>query len=186
LALTAIVIVAAVLTALYRLLVLSGGLRRANRPEVSLPSLHGPDEYKLEYIKAMLELVREDIRHVLLRVTAALAVTALFITQVPYDRLIGLPLWTRVILCLGLASIALSGGLYFRYVRSLHITQMRMTRCIPTLDVYRTRALWAGPSGVWQRHKTSYRSGTLLFAASAILLGTVVFYLFLARPKLGH
>jgi len=84
-------------------------------------SLEGPNEYKLEYIKAMLELVREDIRHVLLRVTAALAATALFITQIPYDRLALLPLWTRVILCVGLASIAPSGGLYFRYVRSLHI-----------------------------------------------------------------
>ena len=98
---------------------------------INTPSpLAGADAYKLEYIKAMLDLVREDIRHVMLLVTAAFAISALFVTQIPLLAIVALPRWSRSLLMVGLLSMVLAGLFFFRYVRCLHTTQMGIVRCL--------------------------------------------------------
>jgi hypothetical protein len=104
----------------------------------------GADAHKLEYITAMLELVREDIRHVMLRVTAAFAISALFVTQIPLEAIIAVPQWSRALLVVGLLAMVLAGLFYFRYVTCLHRTQMAIVQCLPSLDTAKTHELWAG------------------------------------------
>ena len=150
---------------------------------VNTPSpLSGADPHRLEYIKAMLELAREDIRHVLLLVSAAFAISAVFVTQIPLEAIVALPRWGRALLVIGLIAMVLGGLFFFRYVRCLHTTQMAMTRCLPSLDAVKTRELWAGRAGVWARHGVEYRRGRAFFAAGTILLAVVLVHIYVFPP----
>ena len=145
-------------------------------------SLTGTDPYKLEYIKAMLELAREDIRHVMLLVSAAFAISALFVTQIPIDAIVDLPRWSRALLIVGLIAMVLAGLFFFRYVRGLHTTQMAITRCIPSLDAVKTRELWAGRAGVWARHGVEYRRGRAFFTVGTLILAVVFAHIYVFPP----
>jgi hypothetical protein len=154
-----------------------------SREIVNTPSpLAGDDPHKLEYIKAMLELVREDIRHVMLLVTAAFAISALFVTQIPLEAIVALPRWSRALLVVGLLAMVLAGLFFFRYVRCLHMTQMAIVRCLPSLDTVKTRELWAGRAGIWARHGVEYQRGRTCFAAGTLLLAVVLVHIYVFPP----
>jgi hypothetical protein len=142
----------------------------------------GADAHKLEYITAMLELVREDIRHVMLRVTAAFAISALFVTQIPLEAIIAVPQWSRALLVVGLLAMVLAGLFYFRYVTCLHRTQMAIVQCLPSLDTAKTHELWAGEAGVWKHHRVKYLLGTTWFAAGTLLLAVVLVHIYVFPP----
>lgn len=138
-------------------------------------TLEGKEEHKLEYIKGMISNVREDIKIVTLYITLTFAIILLFLSQIPLPTLLSLPLLFRIITFIGIAFQSAAALLFFLYVRNLHITQMRMTRCIVSLDTIRTRELWAGEAGVWQQHKTKYHFGKYALACGSICLGIVLF-----------
>jgi hypothetical protein len=67
---------------------------------------------KVEYANLVLTVINEDIGRVQLRVTAALGLAAVFVTQLPLEALRRLPLGYRItalggIVLLGLAAVAL-------------------------------------------------------------------------------
>jgi hypothetical protein len=147
----------------------------------TLPSLEGSDETKLEYIKEMIKLVNDDIRQVILYVSGSAVVTT-FLTSSFLNRIGDLSTATKALMCISVALIAVGSFCFFRYVRYLHITRMRMVRCIPSLDVTKVRELWAGEFGVWARYGRSYRLGQwIISTGSASLFITFVTGLFMGR-----
>lgn len=147
--------------------------------------IEGKDEHKLEYIKMMITIAMDDIKHVTLYITVAFAVVIVFLTQIPIDRVLALPLWTRGLLCASLGALVLSALSFFRYVRQLHITRMKMARCLPSLDATTTRELWAGPSGVWQMRKKDYLFGLWFLGGGTVGVSAVLFYLFIFKTAAG-
>ena len=148
---------------------------RTPKQIVDTPSpLDGEPEHRLEYIKAVLELAQEDVRHIQLLVTAALGISAVYLTQLPLDKLLGLHLWARLVLAAGLITMVASSLFYFRYIRCLHLARMGIARCLPSVDAVKARELWAGTYGVWQLHKREYYRGRALFAIGAALLSVVI------------
>lgn len=156
---------------------------RADSPNSDPAALEGTDSNKLEYIKALLVIARDDEVHVGLYVTVALAIASLFITQIPLESIQVLPLWTRIVLCTGLLSLACSALFFFRYIRGLHLTRMRIARCLPSLDVHRARELWAGSGGVWERYKSNYYAGQALLGIGIASVGVVILRLYLVVPS---
>ncbi|HEY0173460.1 MAG TPA: hypothetical protein VGB98_20785 [Pyrinomonadaceae bacterium] len=145
---------------------------------VQTPSpLEGKDEHKLEYIKNMIALVREDIKHIMLYITLSLGVVILILTQVTIQVIRPLPLWGRLLAFAGIILQGAASFCFFLFIRKLHIIQMRMTRCIVSLDVIRTRELWAGDAGVWQLNKLRYTLGLIFMGSGLTCLCTVLFYL---------
>lgn len=105
---------------------------------VATPSpLEGSDTNKLEYIKAMIDLVRHDVNHVMLYITFGIGVAALFLSQVGLVSMRTWPNSIRQVVCGAIVLELLAAACFFRYIRALHITQMRMTRCIVSVDVIR-------------------------------------------------
>lgn len=143
-----------------------------------LPSLEGSDEAKLEYLKEMIQLAQDDVRQVLLYVSGSAAVTIIVVSTLLRD-ISTLSTITKIFMCAGVTLIVTGSLCFFRYARRLHMTRMRMTRCIPTLNVARVRELWAGEAGVWARHGRTYRLGQLLLSiGSASLFITFITALF--------
>lgn len=138
-------------------------------------TLEGKEEHKLEYIKGMISTVREDIKIVMLYITLAFAIILLFLSQIPLSTLLCLPLLFRILAFIGIALQSAAALFFFLYIRNLHITQMRMTRNIVSLDTIRTRELWAGEAGVWQQHKIKYQLGKYALTFGSICLGIVLF-----------
>jgi hypothetical protein len=129
----------------------------------ALPPLEGSDEFKLEYIKEMIQLAQDDARQVLLYVSGSAAVITIVLASL-LRTTSTLSTVTKSFMCASVAFIALSSLCFFRYSRYIHLSRMRMIRCIPTLNIVRVRELWAGDAGVWARHRKTYRLGQLLFA----------------------
>jgi hypothetical protein len=132
----------------------------------------GPQE-KLEYIKGMIEVAQEDKKLNMLYITLSAGVIALVISQ--FDGQSALPRWARVLTFLSILLESAGAAVLFAYIRQLHIVQMRMTRCIPSLDTRRVRELWAGDFGIWEKHKMKYRLGLTSIAIGIVLLAAVLF-----------
>lgn len=163
------------------------GLTDAEAREVvaAAPSIHGPAELELEYIKQMVAVAQDDIRHVFIYATAALAVAGLFVTQIPVSTVLALPWILRALLVVGLGSLALASYLFFRYARAMHLNRMRMIRCIPTLHVVRVRELWAGPHSGWQRNKHLFHRAQRLMGFGIMCIGLALAFLLLGPVTLG-
>lgn len=138
------------------------------------PSLHGEPAYELEYIKGMIGIAQDDIRHIFLLAGAALAIGALFVTQIPIETVMRLRVEFRIGVVTGLACLGLAALSFFQYGRAMHLNRMRMVRCLPTLDVVRVRELWAGPHSGWARHKHLFHRGQWLMGAGVALEGIAI------------
>jgi hypothetical protein len=137
----------------------------------------GKDEHKLEYIKGLISIAQEDVKHVMLYITLSLGIIVLIITQITIQAIRSLPLWVRLITFAGIILECAASYFFFLYIRNLHITQMRMTRCIVSLDAQQARELWAGDAGVWQKNKWKYNFGLFFMICGIVCFGTVLFYL---------
>ncbi|MFF5002056.1 hypothetical protein ACFY3G_04440 [Streptomyces phaeochromogenes] len=144
-----------------------------------LSDLEGPEERRLRYIESMVEVAGEDARHVMLYVTLALTAILVTLTQLPFDRVIGMPLFFRCLLLLGLLLVGTGAGCFFRYVRALHLTRMGIARCIASADAKHARQLWAGAAGVWERRGHFYRWGMKLCELGGLAVVASVAYLLL-------
>jgi hypothetical protein len=159
-------------------------LERSRAKElVDTPSpLAGKEEHRVEYIHQMIALAADDVRHVTLYTTFSLGITGLLVSQLPLERVLGLPIGFRILLCVGLVLLAAAALAYFGYVRELHKTRMRMTRCLPTVDAERVRELWAGEFGVWQTQGWRYKIGRILLAVGLVVVGTVLSAVYIHAP----
>lgn len=142
--------------------------------------LDGSDEGKSQYITALTEMAGEDARHVRMYVTVSLTAILVTLTQLPFARLLGLPLALRIVLVLGIGT-ALSGAtLFFRYVQAIHRARMALVRCLASANARHARELWAGGMGVWKLHKHEYVWGMRLTVAGQGVIAFVIAYLLLA------
>lgn len=149
-------------------------------------SLEGKDEHKLEYIKMMIEIVQNDIKVVYLYITLIIGLMAFIISQFDLVKvLIFLPVGIRIATFIGVICGSIAAICFFRYIRELHITRMKMTRCIVSLDVTRVRELWAGEAGVWEQNKNKYNAGKIFISISIVMfLVLFVYVAFFIDPDL--
>lgn len=147
-----------------------------------LSDLEGPEERRLRYIESMVEVAGEDVRHVMLYVTLALSAILVTLTQLPFSRLIGLPVVFRCLLLLGLFLVGAGAGCFFRYVRALHLARMGIVRCLASADAKHARQLWAGATGVWEQRGHFYHWGMRLCAFGGGAVAVSVAYMLLS----GH
>jgi hypothetical protein len=150
-----------------------------------LPSLQGKDEHMLEYIKTMMSIAMDDIRHVALYISLAFAIVIVFITQIGVDAVVQLSAWARALVSFGLLFLLTSALFFFRYIRKLHIARMKMARCLPSLDVNLVREYWAGKKlGVWTNHKREYMAGLTFLALGIVSVSVILLYVLLAAPQM--
>jgi hypothetical protein len=133
-------------------------------------------ENDIEFIKAMLELAKEDARQVYLRVTAAGAVAVLFVTQLPFARLLALDTFTRIAFLTGLAAVTLAGLAHFQYVQAIHLSRVKLARCLKTLDTVEVDRIW---TETWEKRGWFHNAGHVLFAIGGLALAYVLYDLFL-------
>lgn len=153
---------------------------------VNKPSpLEGKEEHKLEYIKEMLSLAKWSQKHVMLYITASLGTVLFFFAQIGLPSIRALPLFARILSFVAVLFEVIGAWACFLYIRALHITQMKMTRCIVSLDVNRVRELWAGEAGVYQRNKIRYRGGRILMLIGMICLAAILFLMLVSRSFPG-
>lgn len=140
-------------------------------------SVDGKDEYKLEYIRAMIAFAQDDVQNVTKYTVAAFAVIVLLIAQVPLERTLSLGLWIRLVLCAGLASLAASAWLFFRYSRKVHLVRVQMIKCLPSLNAQRAGELW---NNVWRQHKKSFYAAYFTLGIGFIAVSSTVVFIVLA------
>jgi hypothetical protein len=129
----------------------------------------------VEYIKAMLEYARDDARQVYLRVTAAVAVAALMLTQLPFTRLKGLETPPKAAFFVALAVLAIAAVLHHSYLQNIHHTRVKIAQCLPTADAATAQAL--GPM-TWNDELWRLHWGDGLLAIAGVLVGWVIVALF--------
>jgi hypothetical protein len=127
-----------------------------------LSDLDGPEERRVQYIEGLLEVAGEDARHVMLYVTVSVSVIVLALTQLPFERLAGLPFAVRVLLLAGLALTGAGAMFFFRHVRAIHLARMGIARFLASCDARHARQLWAGPEGIRETRGRFYRWGVRL------------------------
>lgn len=118
-----------------------------------------------EYVKSIIGIASDDVRQVYLRVTAALGLAILFVTQLPFDRLLRLGAAFRWLLLAGLALDVVAAVVYYEYSNGLNRKRGDMAECLRTPDA-------AGAAQIGRDHWTKWRR--LFFAANLCLLGSVV------------
>ena len=148
---------------------LPGEARRSiDPPPVAEPI---SQEAGIEYIKAMLEYARDDARQVYLRVTAALAVAALVLTQIPFEQLQRLETAPTVALLVGLALLVIAAILHHSYLARIHHTRVAIAKCLPTIATATAKEL--GPPS-WDHETWRLRLGDVLMGVAGVLLAVVV------------
>ncbi|HYJ22363.1 MAG TPA: hypothetical protein VEW07_10110 [Solirubrobacterales bacterium] len=125
----------------------------------------------LAYAHTLIEIAGEDVKQVYLRVTGVLGLAVIFVTQLPFRQLLGLPDWARWVLMAGLAAAVGSAALYFRYLSKLHLSRLEMAKTIRNGRPDQVPEIWCGEGTVWIRNRWAFYGGTGLLALSVILLG---------------
>ena len=131
------------------------------------------DQRKLEYIKAVISIAGDDVRQVYLRVTGAIGLAVLFVTQLPFERLDHLSSPAKWLLAGGLIAAGGAAGLFFLYLSKMHIARVQMAQCLRSLDDKRIYELWHGSGEFWKRYRWAYVGANWLFALSVALLAVV-------------
>jgi hypothetical protein len=115
----------------------------------------------------------DDIRQVYIKVTGAVGLAALFVTQLPFDRLAALPTFTRWLLVVGVAFAGAAGGLYFFYLTKMHLGRLKMAEYLREGDAAKVAHLWTGTGELWERYRLVFQGANICFGLS-IALFTVV------------
>jgi hypothetical protein len=125
----------------------------------------------VEFAREVIQVARDDVQQVYLRVTGILGLAIIFVTQLPFDRLLQLPVWTRWTLAAGLASAVTSAALYFHYLSKVHLARLDMARSIRDGRPAEVEEIWAGTGSVWTRHGWAFKYGGRFLVLSVALLG---------------
>src|SRR4051794_14007390 len=139
------------------------------------------DTTKREYIQALLEYVKDDVRQDYLRVTGALAFAAVLVTQVPIDELQRLNRWETFVLFAGLGCLAIAAAAYFHYINRTHLARRPLTSYLLTLNAEGAKNQVAAVFGDRKRER-EFRAGTVLFVVGIGLLAVVFWVLVTASP----
>jgi hypothetical protein len=135
-----------------------------------------------EYIKALLEYVKDDVRQDYLRVTGALAFAAIFVTQVRIAELQRLNRWETFVLFAGLGCLAAAAATYFDYVRRTHLVRRPLTYYLVTLDADGADQFVNESFEDWKR-KGEFHIGTTLLVVGIGLLAVVLWVLVTGSPN---
>ena len=98
------------------------------------------------------------------RVTAAVGIAALALTQLPFDRLVRLHVWARWALALGIASELAAAACLFYYLGHIHLRRLDMARAVRDGDGGAIDEIWAGGGKLWRQYGWAFRVGTGLTA----------------------
>lgn len=141
---------------------------------MSSPMSTDSEKADVEFAREVIQIARDDMQQVYLRVTGVLGLAIIFVTQLPFDRLLRLPLWTRWVLAAGLVSAVTSAALYFFYLSRVHLARIDMARSIRDGRATDVEAIWAGTGSVWTRYGWAFTYGGWLLALSVVLLGVTL------------
>jgi hypothetical protein len=89
-------------------------------------SSHADDTRKVEYAQLVLSVITEDISRVHVRITAALALAAVFVTQLPLNDLQGLEFGFRVVALAGIVLLALAAFFLLLYTQKLNQARIKI------------------------------------------------------------
>ena len=131
------------------------------------------EQRRLEHIKAMSAYAAEDYRVVYARVTASLAIAVLFITQLPFARLVALPLSFKIVLVTGVLALSCAGVFYFAYANEAHVKQTELITAIRN-GTDNDQVAWWNNDGPWGANKKILHIGNFLFAGGGLALVTVL------------
>jgi hypothetical protein len=131
------------------------------------------EQRRLEHIKEMGVYAAEDHRVTYLRVSASLAIAVLFITQLPFARLVALPRSFRILLVAGILALSAAAGFYFFYSNSAYVARTKFVTAIRNGDDA-DLVDWWNKEGPWGKKKRALHLGNLLFACGGALLVTVL------------
>jgi hypothetical protein len=134
-----------------------------------------------EYIKALLEYVKDDVRQDYLRVTGALAFAAIFVTQIKIGELQRLNRWETFVLFAGLGCLVIAAAAYFDYIRITHQTRLPLVDYLRTLDAEGAKQKVENLFGK-KRRKVEFWTGTGSFLVGIGLLAVVLWVLVTGTP----
>jgi hypothetical protein len=136
-----------------------------------LPTDGVNEDRRLEYIKAMIEWTADDAKQVYVRVTGAVGIAVLFLTQLPFGRLANLSTVMRYVLIVGIGSLLLSAISYFTYVSKTHIARRELARHLLNANHHGARTAL---SEVWRKWRWTFWLGNTLFGFGTASLGLVL------------
>lgn len=123
------------------------------------------DELKKEYIKAILAVVEEDKKAVLLYVVFDLAVVSLTLSE----KIFHSPDIKSPFVALGLCLLLAAAAFFFNYFRKMHLATFSIVDCLLEL---RTECAKGIPKEVWAKHREGYVAAYVLQAAGLVVLLT--------------
>lgn len=131
------------------------------------------EQRRLEHLRQMSAYAAEDSRMVYLRVTACLGVGVLFLTQLPFGRLVALSRAYKLCLLGGLVALGAAAFLFFLYTTEAHHARPVIATQILTGDD-EDAAEWWNSEGPWKTRSWAFKAADALSAAGALLLGVVL------------
>jgi hypothetical protein len=135
--------------------------------------VNGPEV--LEYANFVVSVIQEDIHHVHVRVTAALGLAAVFVTQLPLETLQALPERFRIATVAGIVLLVIAALCLFHYSQKLNQARIAIARHVLDQPIQDVASDWASNFGNrWTRYIVLYGVGQWTFALGALTLGTVV------------
>ena len=129
------------------------------------------DARDLEYVKAILDWVKDDARQVYIRVTGALGIATLFVTQIKIAELQTLERWPMRALFAGLASLAAAALAYFFYVSRTHVARRAIAKY---LHEGNSADAEKDAIGIFREWGLILLIGNVLFGVGVLLLGYVL------------
>jgi hypothetical protein len=132
---------------------------------LTLKEKHVAEDLKRIYIQAIISVVEEDKRSVLLYVAFDLAVVSLTLSEKILQSTTAKSPYVAAGLCLLLAS----AGLFFNYYRKVHLSTFAIADQLLSLDTAKARSI---PAATWEQHKLCYLIGFFvrLFGLSVLIV----------------
>lgn len=123
------------------------------------------NEVKLEYIKELINLAKEDKTSIYPYVIFNLG-AIVFIFGDMLEQLADLQYIWRLSIIFGLLFLGFSSMLFFWYWRKIHKCHINLVSCIPGLDILKAKDVWIG---LWEENKVLFKSGLIIMILGIIL-----------------
>lgn len=122
-----------------------------------------------EYIKAMIDWTRDDVSRIHLRVTAAVGIAVLFVTQLPFERLAALnDTW---LLFVGIGFLLVAAGLHLVYLAQVGRSRRELAACLRINEGKKAARAWGE---VWYKWGWAYVIADGLIVVGLLVLGIVL------------
>jgi hypothetical protein len=131
---------------------------------------------KVEYANLVLGVINEDIGRVQLRVTAALGLATIFITQLPLEALRKLPLGYRLTTIAGIVLLAVAAIALFYYTHRLNRVRIKIASRFINTEGTSVASYWADDFGseTHEPYIWLYNLGQWLLAAGGVAFAIVI------------